>query len=816
MANKFKKRLSLFAAIGITLTLLSGCNSTTSRKLANNQEEKIIDNILEVASPRANVQVGPFETFTSSGVTPVSESARTYASSTILDMPKNQAINIIYDNSENRTLQSVSCLLTNIVDANNDVRIISIQDRGGNYLNNTLSTDGKKISVSSPGGFQYGEVYQIEINDAPYLSFENKDPQIRKLTIEIEDNPNDAETYDIKDKKTNITNVNRSLISNKKQNESKTFEFDYDGEFPSLKKGDIFFATNASNQDPQLDFYGSFISKQTIKGKTHITYRAPDLDEIYNSFHIKDEQEADLTDADILLTEELAIQQFKSSSLARGIVKSLLDISPETIKTIVDIIRHLNINININNVGNRVETKIILKLNSYKIQDNHYVGIEIGHQNITDYTFDFDVKLSYSWIFPSGVDYKVKCIEDTQDIWYFKFMYDHQPIPDIAEEDVDYTDKLIDDVMDCLNGKSSKTGELIDKEHSGPSLSGTRTTFPLVSLNINYFTPLQIKFKIDFYFDMGLQAQGLIKFESHSTKVDFNFSNMSGDGQDTALETKETSNLGLFLGGSFHAEIGLRISLGISILGLYDYLHIEGYGEGYVNFSMSGMIAANIDFTQREFSGYYSIDVSLVCGVRAGLNLKAVVINSNLGYNWSWYLFRMKFDNPLEHWSENAETTIEMDKETLSVDETSVLWVEYYDSVTNSIREKQYPGNSKFSILSGLLVPQSLVDFSSGHTFEYSVEDSTKLEISEDGLIHVKDGTESTFTTHIIIHVPGIAGFISDRTVTINYQASDIKDLYIGDKLYGQYRPQYTLTLPEAEPIRGKEFEYYEFNGRRY
>ena len=815
MAFKKYKLLGFFGLVTCAFSMLLSVVGCNNEPKVNNED--VITKILDESEPMAEVHVGEFGKISGLEVGEVEETGRYYGSSTILDMPRDQAINIVYDNYQDRSLQSVSSFLNTLVDANDDVRIVSTRDRGGNYKNNLLSSDGTKLTVSSPGGFQYGEVYEISINNAPYLSFEGKDPQIRKLTVEIEDDPSEAATYDIKNKKSGIVNIDRNKITNRKQVKGEQiYTFDYEGTFPQMNKGTIFYATVQGNEDFRLDFYGTYESKKSKNGFETVTYSATNLDDVYEDFHMKGNEELDLDDAEILLTSEFAVQQFKNSSVARGLVKSLMDFTPDDLRKIIDIIRHVSFDIYINVIGDTVETKQILKLGSYMVKPNHYIGIEIGHQSITDYTFDFDVKLSYSWIFPTGVDYKVKCIEDTQDIWYFKFGYDHQPIPDVEEADVDYADKLLDDIIDAMDGKSSKSGELIDKETSGPQASGTKTIYPLVCFNINYFTPLQIKFKIDFYFDLSLKVNGLVKYESHAAKIDFNFSNMDGGGQDTSQEIKKTSNLVVFVSGGLYIEMGLRLSLGISILGLYDYLHIEGYAEAYMNFTFNGMIGMNIDFTASEFSGYYSVNLALTCGIRAGLNIKLVVTSFNLGYTWMWDLYRMKFDSPLEHWVETAPTTIEMTKETLSLDETGVLWIKYFDPIAFSIKEKQYKADNKFSILSGILVRPDLIEVSSGHTFEYTPEEPNKIEISEDGLIHVKDGTESSFTTRFKIHVSKAAGFISDRIITINYEASDIKDVYAGDTLIGQYRPQYTFKLPEPEKIRGKEFEYYLYEGQKY
>lgn len=807
---------TLLCSFLIVVTLVS-CNKKD--KDNNNQNNDIVTRIIEESAPKATVEVGEYESIITDDFEDVSDDLKTSTSTTIFDMPKNGAINLVYSNDDNRSLQSVSTLMSNIVEANNDTHMISITDRNGKYKNNALSATTDKIIISSPNGFDYGEVYQIELNDVDYLSFEGKDTSIRKLTIEIEDDPSEESTYNIKEIKSGIVVFDRDKITNKKINsDNLTYSFEYNGSIPEINNGDLFYATGESGVNSLLDFYGLFIESKTVSARTIVTYSAPNLDDIYNSFHLKGEQALNLSNSDILLTEDFVVQEFKQSGIAEGLVNTLLEITPQDVETILEILKHININVNVNIVDNRVSMKIILKLSSFKIADDKYIGFEIGYENITDYILDFDVKISYTWKFPTGVDYKIKCVEDSFDAFYFKFLFDKQEITEEDESQTDYelTNKLIDEIGKALDGKSSVIGGLVD-ETTGSSVSGTKVTFPLLQVNFLYLTPLQIKFNIDFYFDIGFEAVGLIKYQKHTTKVDFCFSNISGDGQDSSFETDKTSNLVIYAGGSFHAEVGLRASFGISLLGLYDYLHAEAYAEAYMNFTLAGMIAANIDFTNNtEFSGYYAIDANLTVGVRAGFNFKAIIVSSNIQKTWATSLFRVKFDNPLEHWSDDSQSTIDMSCDTLDLNDTNVLWVKYFDSIAFALKEKKFDANYQFSIVSGYLAPDWLVISTTGNTFKYTAEDSSLLEISEDGVIHIKPGTAKTFTTHITISVPNFVGFIEDKIIKINYTATDTKDVYAGDELIAQERTGYKITLPEAPKIEGKGFMYYLYNDQKY
>lgn len=835
MRKKGIKTFGLFGLLAVSISLLAGCqNKPNDNK--NDIPDEVITNIIEKAEPSATVEVGPFETSFSNDTQEIDESMRHTASTAIYDMPKDEAINIIYNNDEeNLNFQAVNALLENIVTANDELQTISIKDREGNKKGNCLSARPDKIILSNPGGFEYGEIYVVELNNAPYLAFEGRDKSIRKLTIEIEDDPNEAATYDVKELKNNIVEIDRELVRNRVPNpkNEKSWSFDYDGELPPMMDTRTpFYATKKDNPDGNLDFYGLFISKNKNKdGSYHIVYEAPNIDDLYTNLRLKGKEQVSLENAEILVNENVAIEQFKQSNMARSIVKMAasrlaeenhdkLGISPETINMIINIIRHIDIGLNLNIVGSRVETKWHAGCKNVKLTDKLYFSLEIGHETITDYTFDFDLKVRTAWIVPTGVDYKVKVIEDTQELNFVKVNFDVRLMDDIPS-DTKFAEQIMDNMEKEAKGEASAFSCLADEDgdhYKGPSAGGTRTTWPLAVIDIDWFTPLDIKFKIDFYMDAAISVMGFGKKEVHTTKIDICYTNMDGGGDATDQDIKEASNWAVFIAGGVRFEVGLRISIGISLFGLYDYLHAEAFAEVYFNVSFNGLLGMNFDVNQpdAEFTGFIGCDFSIAVGFRTGFHFKAVVWETTISWNWSTYIFRVSLNNNLEHWSDTASTTIEMNKQTMSLDETSALWIKYYDPLTWTLKEKQFSASERFSIFSGLLVPKAKQSLFSGYMFEYHVDNPNLLEISNTGVIHVKDGTASSFTTTFKIHVSNWVGWISDRTITINYTASDTLEAYAGDDLIDAYRPGYTFVLPEAKKIYGMAFDYYSYEGIRY
>lgn len=814
---RIRKIITLSSTFLILILTTFLCISCKDGNKKNNNVKEIVTQIMSESEPNTNVVIGDFDSMITGNYNDFTDDDKNYSASSVFDAPRNYSINVVVNEDEERPLNSIPSLLSNIASANDELQTITIKDRNGKSPYVSLSAGSGSLSVSKLGGFEYGEVYQIYINDAPYLAFEEKDPQIRMLTIEIEDDPSEDDTYDIKEKKDGIINLDRNNISNKKMDSDEILSFDYfdaSGTL-NLKKDDIFYATILNKPDAQLDFYG-IVDEASKKGNTlHVKYKAPSISDIYNNFRMKGISPFNLDNSKVLLTEKIALEEFRTSTLATALGMTMINELNFTPDDVMNVMKKVNLSVNINFVGNTLDFKIVLKLGNFKIKDGIYFSFEFGYEKYTEYNIDFDVSVRTEWIIPCGVDYKVKMVEDSQTVYYFKISFDKNMIDEIPN-DTDYTEKLLDEFDKCVNEDTDTFGYLKDEDVT-PSTSGTRTTLPLLEVNSFYFSPLQIKFKIDFYLDLGIQAKGLFKVESHSRKIDFNFTNVDGAGQSDSTEVAGTSNLVIVAGGSAHAEVGLRVSLGISILGLYDYLHAEAYAEAFLNVTYNGLLGIDWNLTGHEFSGFICADLNVIAGVRAGLNFKVLIFDYNLSKTWASSLFRLKYDNALEHWSEDAETTIELNKkQTIDIDDTQCLRLKYFDGIAFSLKEKKYKSDDTISIMSGALCPNSLIEATTANIFKFTVADSNLISIDKDGVLRVADGTANEFTTTFTVGVNNLAGYVGDRTITVHFVAGDTKEVYAGDDLIGEYRPGASFTLPEAKVLRGKEFDHYRYNGVDY
>lgn len=841
--KKFTKKFTLLMMLAATATAFAGCNKNNKNNKDNKENEthQVSDEELMEAiagsNPTVDVEVGEYDHLEGMAVKDVDTLTGKKGSSSWLDAPKDIAVNILFNHEDTSGVQYSVSLMKNLVNANKELHTISIVDRGGARLessSNLLTTDGEMITISRPGGFDYGEVYQVEINDAPFLYFENKDVSIRTLTIEIEDDPNDEATYNEKNKKTNITNVSLNKVVNKKVNkEEETCTFEYKGAFPNLSKDSVFYVTGTEEND-KLDFYGLFQGKEELEnGHELITYKAPSIEDIYESLRLKGNEEVDIEhDAEITLNDEVAARTFKQSSLARGIARAALPLVDYDLKAITSIISNFQIKVNINMINNRLSMKFAAGIYNYKISQSKstYITIEFGYEKTTDYTIDFDVSIETKWIIPVGVNYKIKCVEDTQEIFFLKATVTIGLQPDTPESKEDWTDAVSKEIDHVLAGDNASVLSCIkDDKEAQESTSGGKTTWPLLIVDIYALSPISFRLRVDFYIDAGFQAMMCFQQETHSKKVDFCFSNSGGASEDAENTISKSSNWSISFAGNIHVEIGFRVSFSFSILGLHDYLHAEAYAELFINASVSGMLLADISFgdTSTEFSGYMCIDLAVTVGMRVGLDFKLLFASENVNkVLWFYYLVRILYENSMEHWSEMADSEINMEHQSLNINDTNVLWFNCFNSVTMGFEENKFKGGDMISPFSGILVPQAFIDWTSTHLFTYEVLDHQEyLTIDENGKLHATDNAPVSFDANIKIGVSNWGGTVSDRTITVHFTDTDAHEVYISYagghvnpgsgyqgfmKFLGEYRSTYDFVFPEAPERRG--FEFYCYN----
>lgn len=827
-----KKHLGLALTLAAVVSIFSGCgkkkgdnkDSDNTNPTSDVTDEKLIEAI-DSSNPEVEVVVGDYEHMTPKATTNVNEVSKSFASSSILDMPKASSISVIYNTSTTSSVKASDNLLQNVINANKQLHTITVKDRSGKYLerdNDLLSTDGTKILIQKAGGFDCGEVYQISLNDADYLCFENRDPSIRSLTIEIEDDPSDASTYSEKTLKS-ITNVDLKKISNKKvKDEGGLYSFEYDEsvtKFPTLGKGAVFYATEEGKPNSVLDFYGVYQSKKSKSdGKVIVFYETPQASDIYESLRLKNVVDMDLSDAEVLVTNDIAKKEFKRSSLAKGIANATSPYVNSDVKTITNVFSKFKIKVNINIVNNKLWMKFSAGISNYKLKDGLYLNVDFEYEKITEYSIDYDISLESDLVFPVGVDYKIKCIEETDELYSLKAALSSSTLPSTPSES-DFVDAIASEIDAIQNNKNASLLSQLDSDLDlKASTSGSKTSFPIIAVRLSSLSPIAIKYNSDFYIDAGFQAMFAFSNVTHSKKVNFCFANVGGTDTDEENLITKSSNFAMNYAGEYSFEIGCRSSYGFSIFGLYDYLHIEGYAESYVKASAKGLLVADVSINtvSDQLAGFVGVDASIKSGVRLGLDFKVLIFTYNISKTLSDFtLLRIKSGTSLCDFSSRSIDSISLSKQTTSIDDTNVLYFDYFDVVALEFIETKLSGDDKCAILSGILWSNSLVEPAKTNTFKYEVlSHQADVEISEDGLIHIKDGSPSEFDFQFKVKVNGWCGTVDEKTIDAHYEASGNHEVYLKwldnyKVLVNEYSEGETFKLPKAPRVEGYKFASY-------
>lgn len=827
---KSRKHLGIVLTLASVVSVFAGCKKNKGGNDDNHDstpstdvtDQALIDAI-DASNPNVEVVVGDYDHLDTLVVNDVNGISKTFGSSSILDMPKTSTIGIVYNESANSNVKPSSTLLQNIINANKQLHTITVKDRAGKYLerdNSLLSTDGTKIVVEKAGGFDYGEVYQIALNDADYLCFENKDPSIRTLTIEIEDSPGEKDAvYDTKTTKS-ITNIDVSKVSSKKvKEEGGLYSFEYNGSFPNLAKGAIFYATQEGHPSSKLDFYGIYQSKKNKSdGKVIVFYETPKASDIYNELKLKNVVDMDLSNAEVLITDDVAKKEFKQSALAEGIARAASPYVKGDVKTIINVLSKFSIKFYISMTGNELSMKFVASLTNYKLDSSLYLTVDFNYEKITKYSIDYDVSLETAFVLPVGVDYKIKCIEETDEIFALRAALSLSSFPSPSQES-DFTNAILSEIEAIQNNKNASAINAFGKNGDlQPATSGSRASWPVVAVNITSIAPISIRYEADFYIDSAFQALLSFSHQSHSKKINFFFANVGGADIGVENTITKSSSFGLNYAGSFNFEVGLRSSIGFSFLGLYDYLHAEGYAESYTRASLKGLLASNIAVNSEslDFTGFISADALIKCGTTAGLDFKVLIFSYNVTKTlWDFDLLRVKLDNSLEQWSSASTSSISLTKQTTSLDETKVLYFNCFNALSGSFEETKYKADDKYTILSGILWPESLLEPTGGKMFSYEVlSHETDVVVSEDGLIHIKDGSDPEFDFELKVKVNGWCGGVGEKTINVHYKQSGNHELYLkwGDNfnvLAGEYQNEAQVKLPNAPEVEGYKFKKY-------
>ena len=284
--------------------------------------------------------------------------------------------------------------------------------------------------------------------------------------------------------------------------------------------------------------------------------------------------------------------------------------------SIIDWASKINVNFDINFDGSTFTWGATLTLN-LNPEDNLNIKIILGYKQTIKYDITASLSIHYEWGFiPTGVDYKLEVKEDDTKEVSFKVVlstnlnpYDESKIKEGIENDLIAAFTKDYDVQSLFNGDPS-TG------------TADGRSYPLIRFDCYYFFPLDIRFEIDFYWKLQLTLECDVVYTSHSQRLDVSINNSKGC--DPSSETKATSDKSLtftFM-GKFHAEVGLKVSLGLGISGFYRFFHAEIYITAFGAVDAQGFLILSVSWgddrevtTMGVAGGKFEVSVGVKWGV---------------------------------------------------------------------------------------------------------------------------------------------------------------------------------------------------------
>lgn len=809
----------------MTLSLLvSGCsnvgtphNGETNGNTANKDEDLSDEQMIEVLSnwePKVNFlkddNYSP--SFDEMAAVPNDEQDR--LSSTLFDVERGSSILIkLIDESFSASTREGK--YQDIVSNVNSSQYISVSDVDGHVKDAALSTDGTCIDLAIDNSYSYGSVYVIELVKENVLYFDGKDPSIQKLTLEIVDDPTEAENYDIVNLKPNIPQLDLANVSEEHVDENATFTFTYSGSLPTLNPGDIFLVKNDQNAEKLeiTDFYGKFVSKEELgNNKYKVTYVEPEGSEIYSELRKKGTAPLNLEgNIKPLYEDEGLINSLRYSSFARGFLNFYHKYSGVSRNELLgNILDEVKLDITYNYYDNKLTFTLSIHIDQIKLSDTLYLSLGVKYTEISFFDVDFDIGIKTKWLVPVGISYKLKMQQTKQQSFEFDIsIKKEKPTEPSDEEEIKNT--LYDELQKAKDGYDNFYQRLKDDANAVAQTEGNKTTIPLFSVTCPIYPPVVFEFKIDFIIDLSVQAMLVIKKQWESNTTFFNYSNQKGGDGDTSQNITKATFWDVYLMGKIELTFSLRIAGALYIEGTYKFCHVEVYIELYVKIGIQGVLMASFpsDTDASNFNGNVTIDLYVLMGAKVGLEIVIAFFSKDFSRDiFKTYMLRIVFTNGLSAYLDSAPTSITMNKSIMSIDETDVLSFRTWNGVTMRAEDKKLKASDVTTLI------ESWIKDLKVRIFSFEAAKPEWVEISEDGVIRIKDDDPdrpADLTTTFKIKVNIFAGIIADREITLTYHDPDAHHIYIDGVDMGRFSKNNTYYLPDPKARDGYKFLYYHY-----
>ena len=724
---------------------------------------------------------------------------------------------------------------------------VSLADENGNKVTLTVnsSTEGITNFLVPVSDFDESHFYHLKLASAK-VKFLEKDASVRELTYYSLNVNENSKIHNVKRTNENI----KSFDINKVQyfdTDAYGAYFIFNGKFDidPNKNDDTGMKFRVSDPnipgDNKETTYGKLISvqKNPNGNGNMVRYEPCTGRDLYENLNVNDQIHVTDENAEIELLQD-------SGSMSENLAKSFLA-HPDLITTVYGLMSHYNIsanlfgasvidwaskiqvNFNINFDGSTFTWGATLTLN-LNPEDNVNIKIILGYKQTIKYDISASLSIHYELGFiPTGVDYKLEVKEDDTKEVSFKVVlstnlnpYDEKKIEEGIEKDLQNAFLKDTDIQSKFNGDPS-TG------------TADGRSYPLFRFDCYYFFPLDIRFEIDFYWKLQLTLECDVVYTSHTQRVDVSINNDKGCDPSSETQAQSDKSLTLTFMGKFHAEVGLRASLGLGISGFYRFFHAEVFITAYGAVDAQGFLLLGVEWgDDKEVTvmgvagGKFEISV----GVKWGVDIELLFG----GFDFEWPIVTkvlLGFSNgsPVKEFVKDKEGEEGTVDRTLDITDRD-YWA-YHDDPTKVIDLDDYhflgavifdansfaPASVDFKHDDGVTTQYGLwIDEVTKPYFSFELIDGDDYITLDDYKIGFKDAaaTVAEFTAKIKVTVdPSLTCDDSSqegvtKIINIHYTNNNKQEIILVDDgvetSMGSYLVGSTVRLPEPKRKQYKKF----------